>query len=138
MYLAYNEGKSVIAARFLRTLKSKIFKKIASFDSNSYFHYLHGLVDDYDNTYHCSVGKKPVNTGNSALHKETESNNIVPKFSVGDGVRITKYKNIFSKSYTENWSREIFSIDTMLITNPLTHAIKDLNGEKLFGSFFEK
>ena len=64
-----------------------------------------------------------------------------PKFKVNDRVRITKYKNIFSKGYTENWSREIFIIDSVFKSNPWTLTtlkIKDLNGEKIIGSFHEK
>ena len=57
---------------------------------------------------------------------------------VNDRVRITKYKNIFSKGYTENWSREIFIINSVLKTNPWTYKIKDLNGEKIIGIFDEK
>ena len=57
---------------------------------------------------------------------------------VNDRVRITKYKNIFSKDYTKNWSREIFIIDSVLITNLWTYKIKDLNREKIVGSFHEK
>ena len=57
---------------------------------------------------------------------------------VNDRVRITKYKNIFSKSYTKDWSREIFIIDSVLKTNPWTYKIKDLNRGKIIGSFYEK
>ena len=53
-------------------------------------------------------------------------------------MRITKYKNIFSKRYTENWSREMFIIDSVLKTNHWTYKIKDLNREKVIGSFYEK
>ena len=52
-------------------------------------------------------------------------------------MRITKYKNIFSKRYTRNWSREIFFIDSVLKTNSQTYKMKDLNGEKIIGSFYE-
>ena len=51
-------------------------------------------------------------------------------YQVNDRVRITKHKNIFSKGYTENWSREIFIIDSVLKTNRCTYKFKDLNGEK--------
>ena len=60
------------------------------------------------------------------------------KFKVNDRVRITKYENIFSKGYTENWSRKIFIIDSVLKTNPWTYKIKDKNGEKIIGRFYEK
>ena len=53
-------------------------------------------------------------------------------------MRITKYKNIFSKGYTENWSREILIIDSILKNNSQTDTIKDLNREKIIGSFYEK
>ena len=72
------------------------------------------------------------------MTKKIETNPKTPKFKVNDRVRITKYKNIFSKGYTENWSREIFIIDSVLKTNPWTYKLKDLNGEKIIGSFYEK
>ena len=53
-------------------------------------------------------------------------------------MRITKYKNIFSKGYTGNWSREILIIDSILKNNSQTDTIKDLNREKIIGSFYEK
>ena len=72
------------------------------------------------------------------MTEKIETNPKAPKFKVNDRVRITKYKNIFSKGYTENWSREIFIIDSVLKTNPWTYKLKDLNGEKIIGSFYEK
>ena len=65
------------------------------------------------------------------------SNPKAPKFKVNDKVTITKYKIIFSKVYTENWSREIFIIDSVLKTKPQTYKIKDLN-RKIIGRFYEK
>ena len=70
--------------------------------------------------------------------KKTQTNSKVPKFKVNDKVRITKYENIFSKGYTENWSREIFIIDSILETNPRTFKIRDLNREKIIESFYVK
>ena len=57
---------------------------------------------------------------------------------MNDRVRIIRYKNIFSKGYTEYWSREIFTIDYVLKTNLWICKIKDLDGEKIIGSFYEK
>ena len=62
--------------------------------------------------------------------EKIETNPKAPKFKVNDRVRITKYKNIFSKDYTENWSRVILFIDSVLKTNPYTYKIKDLNGKQ--------
>ena len=61
-----------------------------------------------------------------------------PKFKVGDHVRISKYKNIFAKGYAPNWSEEIFVINKIKTDVPWTYAIRDLNGEKIIGSFCEK
>ena len=65
------------------------------------------------------------------MTEKIEINPKVPKFNVNDRVRFTKYKNIFSKYYIENWSREIFIIDSVLKNSPLTYKIKDSNGEKI-------
>ena len=88
------------------------------------------LVDQYNNIYHHSINKKAINADFSALTEKIETNPKAPKFKVNDRVRITKNKNVFSKSYIENWSREIFIIDSALPTNPGTYKIKHLNGEK--------
>ena len=138
MYSTHDEGKSVIAERFIKTLKAKIYKKMTANDSKSYLSYLNKLVDQYNNTYHHSINKKSINADYSALTEKIETNPKTPKFKASDRVRITKYKNIFSKGYTENWSREIFIIDSVLKTNPWTYKLKDLNGEKIIGSFYEK
>ena len=79
-------------------------------DSKSYVPYLNKLVDQYNNTYHHSINKKPINADYSALNEKIENNLKSPKFKVNDRVRTTKYKNIFRKGYTENWSREILLI----------------------------
>ena len=107
-------------------------------DSKSYLPYLNKLVDQYSNTYHHSINEKAINADYSALTEKIETNHKAPKFKVNDRVRITKYKNNFSKGYTENWSRKIFVIDSFLKTNPWTYKIKDLNLEKLIGTFYEK
>ena len=85
-------------------------------DSNSYLDYLDKLKDECNNTVHRSIGKKPIDADYSALTQEIGTNPKAPKFKVGDRVKITKYKNIFSKGYSENWSREIV-IDSVLKTN---------------------
>ena len=72
------------------------------------------------------------------MTEKIETNPKAPKFKVNDTFRITKKKNVSSKGYFENWSSEIFVTDSVLKTNPWTYKIKDLNGEKIIGSFYEK
>ena len=69
--------------------------------------YLNKLEDECSNTYYIYFGRKPINTDYSALTEEIYTNLKDPKFKVADRVRSTKYKNIFSKYHTKNWSREI-------------------------------
>ena len=67
-----------------------------------------------------------------------EVNGKVAKFKVGDYIRISKYKNIFAKGYTPNWSEEVFIISKIKNTVPWTYVINDLNGEEIIGTFYEK
>ena len=87
-------------------------------DSKSYLSYLNKLVDQYNNIYHHSISKKPINAGYSKFTEKIETNLQAPKCKVNDRVRITKYMN--SKVYTENRSRKIYNIDYVLNTNPRT------------------
>ena len=67
-----------------------------------------------------------------------EVNDKDPKFKVGDHVRISKYKNIFAKSYTPNWSEKIFVIKKIKSTVRWTYVINDLNGQETIGTLYEK
>ena len=67
-----------------------------------------------------------------------DSNVTNPKFKVRDHVRISKYKNIFAKGYTQNWSEEVYIVSKIKNKIPWTYVISDLNGEKISGSFYEK
>ena len=100
--------------------------------------YFNKLVDQYNNTFHHSFDEIPVDANYSALTEKIISTHKAPKFRVGDRVRISKYKNIFRKAYIENCSRVIFSINSVLKTNPWTNKIKDLNSKRILGSFYVK
>ena len=126
IYLTHNKGKSVITGKFIKTLKAKICNKTAANnDSKCYLSCSNKSVVKYNNTYHYSINKKPINADYSWLTEKTGTNPKVPKFKVNDRVRITKYENNFSEGYTKNWSREIFIIYSVLKTNPWTYKIKD-------------
>ena len=65
-----------------------------------------------------------------------EQSSYKPKFKIGDKVRICKYKGkVFDKSYTPNWTEEVFIIEEIQDINPITYKIKDLNNEEIQGSF---
>ena len=92
-------------------------------DSKSYLSYLNKLLVQQNNTYHHSINKNPINADYSTLTEKIETNLKALIFKVNDRVRITNYKNIFSKAYTENWSRKIYIIDSVLKTNPWTYKL---------------
>ena len=139
MYSTHNEGKSVVAERFIRTLKNKIYKHMTANSENVYFNVLNYIVHQYSNTYHKTIKMKPIDVkSDSFAEYNEESNEKDPKFKVGDHVRISKYKNIFAKGYAPNWSEEIFVINQIKNTVPWTYVISNLNGEEIIGSFYEK
>ena len=118
MYSTYNEGKSVVAERFIRTLKNKTFKHMTAVSKNVYFDVLDDTVDKYNNTVHRSIKMKPIDVTSDSYAEYKESNVTKPKFKVGDRVRISKYQNIFAKGYTQNWSEEIFFVSKIKDTVP--------------------
>ena len=98
MYSTHNEGKSVVAERFIRTLKTKIYKHMTSVSKNVYIYKLDDIVDEYNNTYHRKNKLKPVDVkDNTYIDSEKVVNDKDTKFKVGNNVRISKYKNILLK-----------------------------------------
>ena len=138
MYSKHNEGKSVIAERFIRTIKNKIYKYMTSISKNVYIDKLDDIVDEYNNTKHRTIKIKPTDVkDNTYTDFGKEVNDNDPKFKVGDHARISKYRNIFAKGYNPNWSEEVFVIKEIKNTVPWTYVINDLNGEEIIGTFYE-
>ena len=129
MYSTYNEGKSVVAERFIRTLKNKLYKHMTVTGKNVYYDVLDDVVNKYNNTKHSTIKMKPIDVKNNKRVYIDEHNEKDSKFKVGDRVRISKFKNIFAKGYTPNWSKEIFIVDKINDTVPYAYNIKDLNDE---------
>ena len=95
---------------------------MTSISKNVYIDKLDNIVDKCNNTHHRTIKTKPTDV------KDNTYINIGKEVKVDDHVRISKYKNIFAKGYTPNWSEEIF----------VTYVINDLNGEQIIGTFYEK
>ena len=120
MYSTHNEGKSVVAKRFIRTLKNKVYKYMTSISKYVYTDKLDDTVNEYNNTYTTNK-MKPINVKDNAyINIGKKVNDKDPKFKVGDHVTISKYKNIFAKDYTPIWSEEIFVIKEIKNTVPST------------------
>ena len=137
MYSTYNERKSIVTERFIRTLKNKIHKYMTSISKNVYIDKLDEIVQL--NTTINIIKMKPVDVKPSMyINFNKENNNRGPKFKVGDNVRISKYKRIFIKGYVRNQSGEVFVIKKVKNTVSLTYVISDFNGEKFLDIFAKK
>ena len=103
---------------------------MTSVSKNVYIDKLDEVADDYNNTYHRAIKMKPVDVKDDRyIDFKKELNNKDPEFKVGDHVRISKYKNIFAKGYTPNWSENVFVVSKIKNTVPWAYVINDLNGE---------
>ena len=139
MYSTYNEGKSVVAERFIITLKNKLYKHMTVTGKNVYYNDLDDAVSEYNNTKHSTIKMKPkyVGDNNKRVYID-EHNEKSARYNVGDRIRISKFKNIFAKGYTPNWSKEIFIVNKINDTVPYTYNLKDLNDEEIIGSFYDR
>ena len=138
MYSMYNEGKSVVAERFIGTLKIKLYKHMTATGKNVYYDVLDDVVNKYNNTKHSTIKMKPIDIGDNKRVYIDEHNEKNSRFKVGDRVGISRYKNIFAKGYTPNWSKEIFIVDKINDTVPYTYELKDLDDEEIIGGFYDK
>ena len=112
---------------------------MTSISKSVYIDKLDDIVNEYNNTKHRATKMKPIDVkGNSYIDFGKEVNDNDPRFKVSDHVRISKYKNIFSKGYTPNWSEEVFVIKKIKNTVPWTYVIDYLTGEEITGTFYEK
>ena len=139
MYSTHNKGKSVVAERFIRTLKNKIYKYITSTSKNLGIDKLDNIVNQCNNTCRRTIKVRPIDVkDNTYINIDKEVNDEDPKFKVGNHVRTSKHKNIFAKVYTPNWSEEVFVIKRIKNTVLWTYVINDLNGEEIIVTFYEK
>ena len=106
---------------------------MTSISKNVYIDKLDDIVNKYKNTYR-TIKMKPVDAKSSTyINSGKEINNEDFKFKIDVIVRISKYKNIFAKVYTPNWSEEVFMIKKVKNTVPWTYVISDINGEEIVG-----
>ena len=145
-YHTYNRDiKCSICERYNRTILNKIYKNFTLNNNTIWINNLDKLVNEYNNSYHRSIKMKPIDASKKSNENNVRNNlynfkytNKKPKFSIGDRVRVSLLKNTFEKSYTSNWSQEIFIIDDIKTSNIHYYFLKDLQGEKIDGSFYEQ
>lgn len=144
-YSSYSNLKSSIVERCNRTLKNIMWKQFSLQGTYKWLDLLPEIVKKYNATKHGTTGFKPkdVTTHNADTilktvysHVKTVDNKKV-KFQVGDHVRVSKYREAFTKGYTPNWSNEIFKITNVRLTNPTTYILEDGSKQQIKGGFYE-
>ena len=105
---------------------------------NVYYDVLDDVVNKYINTKHNTIKMKPIDVKDNKRVYIDEHNEEDSRFKVDDRVRISKFKNIFAKGYTPNWSSEIFIVDKVNDTVPYTYNLKNLNDEEILGSLYDR
>ncbi|PFX19751.1 putative uncharacterized transposon-derived protein F54H12.3 [Stylophora pistillata] len=148
MYSTENEEKSSVCERWNRTIKTDMWKQFTIQNNTQYLDILPKIVERYNNRKHRSIGMTPTEASKkkneNAVFLKLEglaprAPPLKPKFLVGDHVRISKFKRkVFDKGFTPNWTEEIFVVDKIQYSNPITYKLKDLLGEEIKGSFYEQ
>ena len=146
LYHTQNEEKSSVVERWNKTMKNKMWKMFSANNNTVYWDKFYKLVDDYNNRKHSSIKMSPTEESLKENEKQVFANlygDLIylksknPKFSIGDKVRISKYKRrVFDKGYTPNWTEEVFVVDDVMLTKTVTYHVVDLLGEKVEGSFY--
>ena len=139
-----SEIKSAVVERFNRTFKNMMYKKFTENNNTIFYNILDELVNNYNNKYHSTIRMTPIEGSKKINEKKIkniynfEKTKKLGKFKIGDRVRISLEKNIFEKGYETNWTQEIFVIYDIKYSNVPYYYLKDLNNEKLQGTFYEQ
>lgn len=146
LYSTFSNLKASICERFNRTLKSKMWKQFSLRGTYKWIDILPELISTYNDSKHRTIKMKPkdVTTQNEKkLLRDVYGNFHVNrtkkiKFKVGDKVRISKYKHVFEKGYTPNWTTEIFTISEVRSTDPVTYKLVDYRAQPIEGGFYQE
>ena len=139
MYSTHNEGKSVAAERFIRTLKNKVYKYMTSISKNMYIDKLDDVVNKYNNTYHSTIKMKPVDVkSNTYINFSKKVNETDPKFKLVIVLEYQNTKNFLQKFTLEIGQKKILWLKKVKNTVPWAYVINDLNGEEAVGTFLQK
>ena len=146
-YSTFAESKSAVSERHNKTLKEMMWKRFTAENTRTWINMLDKLIMNYNNRFHTTIGMTPIQASMSnnqiTVIENTlnKTNNIAKgkaKFKLGDRVRISRIKGVFEKGYLPNWSEEVYIIEGVLNTTPITYKIKDTLGEILEGSFYQQ
>lgn len=144
-YSTFSKLKASICERLNRTLLQKLWKKLHINGNHKWVNVLIKITAEYNNSVHRTIKMKPVDVNSTnekqllnTVYVRNNSLNaaVKTKFHIGDKVRLSKHKHLFEKGYTPSWTTEIFQIDKILPTEPITHILRDLLNQPIHGAFY--
>lgn len=146
IYSTYGDSKSCVVERFIRTLRDLITKKFTASQSYAWVKMLPSILNYYNRKYHKSVEMSPTDASDPTnslqvflIHQSKKGKRTKkPKFHIGDQVRISRIKGTFEKGSEANFTYEIFTVDQILKTEPVTYKLIDYNNEPIEGSFYNE
>ena len=139
IYSTHSDLKAVFVERFNRTLLDLIKEPMYIEGKACWLNHINSALDEYNNRVHTTTRMTPFEASNKPIDPPTFVNKPKqPKFQVGDYVRVPDKRNIYSKGYTTNWNRELFKIQKINPTNPITYTLEDENNEQIAGKYYEQ
>ena len=149
IYSTHSDLKAVFVERFNRTLLDLIKEPMYIEGKGNWLNHLDAALQKYNNRVHGTTKMTPFEMSFNTLiraaspnlipkNDNNNHNNKLPKFQVGDFVRVPDKRNIYSKGYTTNWNRELFKIHSINKTNPVTYTLNDENGDIIQGKYYEQ
>jgi hypothetical protein len=142
-YSTYGTHKASIVERFIRTLKHAIWFQFLRKQTRDWRSTLRDIVQKYNNTKHTGINMTPTEArtkaGRNALTLELGQSvgmHDMPKFAIGDWVRISRWKGIFEKGFHPNWSYEIYKVHDVKQGHPVRYYLQDYDGENIDGAFY--
>ena len=139
IYSTHSDLKAVFVERFNRTLLDLIKEPMYIEGKACWLNHINSALDKYNNRVHTTTRMTPFEASNKPIDPPTFVNKPKqPKFQVGDYVRVPDKRNIYSKGYTTNWNRELFKIQKINPTNPITYTLEDEKNEQIAGKYYEQ
>ena len=141
LYHSYSDKKAAIVERVQRTIRQRLGRLFTQHNNHNWIDNIQELTDSYNNSWHRTIKMKPVDvrpkhTANIFARLFPEEVIKKPKFNVGDRVRITAKRTFLQKEYVSGWTKEIFAINKVQQTNPITYILQDESEEVIAGSFY--
>jgi len=147
LYSTESDMKAAIAERCIKEIKKLIYRYLTHYQTNRYIDILPKIFETYNKTFHSTIQSEPINvdvtTQGEVLqhlygHIWSEDRKKIPKFKIGDSVRLSLTRSTFTKGYKGFWTTEIFEVESIKQFHPETqYRLRDSNGDILDGLFYE-